>query len=79
MVAFLCAAARRESFTLLDAGSLSVFASTPVDFFDGMHLQAPTMRRLLACVLRHARSRIRSRRQGAGTPAGVSQVCGYST
>jgi hypothetical protein len=54
VVAFLRAAARRESFTLLDARSLSAFASTPADFFDGVHLQASAMRRLLAWVLRHA-------------------------
>ncbi len=54
VVAFLRAAARRESFTLLDARSLSVFAGTPADFFDGVHLQAPAMRRLLAWVLRRA-------------------------
>jgi hypothetical protein len=54
VVAFLRAAARRESFTLLDARSLRVFASTPADFFDGVHLQAPAMRRLLAWVLHHA-------------------------
>ena len=52
VVAFLRAAARRESFTLLDARSLSVFAGTPADFFDGVHLQAPAMRRLLAWALR---------------------------
>ena len=54
VVAFLRAAARRESFTLLDARSLSTFAATPADFFDGVHLQAPAMHRLLAWVLRHA-------------------------
>jgi hypothetical protein len=54
VVAFLHAAARRESFTLLDARSLSVFAGTPAEFFDGVHLQAPAVRRLLAWVLRQA-------------------------
>jgi hypothetical protein len=54
VVAFLRAAGRRESFTLLDARSLSVFAGTPADFFDGVHLQAPAVRRLLAWVLRRA-------------------------
>ena len=54
VVAFLRAAARRESFTLLDARSLSVFAGTPADFFDGVHLQAPAMHRLLAWILRRA-------------------------
>jgi hypothetical protein len=52
--AFLHAAARRETFTLLDARPLSVFAATPADFFDGVHLQAPAMYRLLAWALRHA-------------------------
>ena len=54
VVAFLRAAARRESFTLLDARSLRVFAGTPADFFDGVHLRAPAVRRLLAWVLRRA-------------------------
>jgi hypothetical protein len=54
VVAFLRGAARRESFTLLDARSLSVFAGTPADFFDGVHLQAPAVRRMLAWVLRRA-------------------------
>ena len=54
VVAFLRAAARRESFTLLDARSLPVFAGTPADFFDGVHLRAPAVRRLLAWVLRRA-------------------------
>jgi hypothetical protein len=54
VVAFLRAAASRESFTLLDARPLSVFGATPADFFDGVHLQAPAMRRLLAWVLRAA-------------------------
>jgi hypothetical protein len=54
VVAFLRAAARRESFGLLDARSLSVFASTPADFFDGVHLHASAMHRLLAWVLRHS-------------------------
>ncbi len=54
VVAFLRAAARRESFALLDARSLGAFAATPADFFDGVHLQAPAMRRLLSWALRHA-------------------------
>lgn len=54
VVAFLRAAARRESFTLLDARSLGVFAGTQADFFDGVHLQAPAVRRLLAWILRQA-------------------------
>lgn len=55
VVAFLRTAARRESFALLDARPLSTFAATPADFFDGVHLQAPAMNRLLAWVLRHAK------------------------
>lgn len=54
VVAFLRGAEHRESFTLLDARSLGAFAATPADFFDGVHLQAPAMRRLLAWVLRQA-------------------------
>ena len=54
VVAFLHAAERRESFTLLDARPLSAFAATPSDFFDGVHLQAPAAQRLLAWVLRRA-------------------------
>jgi hypothetical protein len=54
VVAFLRAAARRESFMLLDARPISLFAGTPGDFFDGVHLQAPAMHRLLAWILGHA-------------------------
>jgi len=39
---------------LLGARPLSVFAGTPGDFFDGVHLQAPAMQRLLAWILGHA-------------------------
>lgn len=54
VVAFLRAATQREAFRLLDARALHVFGGTPADFFDGVHLQAPAMHRLLAWILAHA-------------------------
>ncbi|MEO9176029.1 MAG: hypothetical protein ABI317_11010, partial [Gaiellales bacterium] len=54
VVTFLRAAAGRESFTLLDARPLGVFAGTPASFFDGVHLQEPAMHRLLSWILRRA-------------------------
>jgi hypothetical protein len=45
----------RMRFTLLDASSISTFGGRPGDFYDGVHMRAANMRRLVAWVVRQAR------------------------